>query len=42
MGIYLNPSTREFEKAINSEIYVGKSMMIEYLNSVVNTEQQMR
>ena len=40
MGIYLNPSTREFEKAINSEIYVDKSMMIEYLNSVVNTEQQ--
>ena len=39
MGMYVNPGSRAFEKAVNSEIYVDKTGLIEYLNSVVNTEQ---
>ncbi|MBQ9155197.1 MAG: AAA family ATPase [Eubacterium sp.] len=40
MGTYLNPGKAKFQMAINSEIYVDKSKMISYLNSVVNTNQR--
>ncbi len=40
MGIYLNPSTENFQKALNSEIYIDKSMIIDCINKVVNTQQQ--
>ncbi|MBR6221840.1 MAG: AAA family ATPase [Lachnospiraceae bacterium] len=39
MATYLNPGSAKFEKTLNSEIYVDKTEMISYLNSVVNTEQ---
>ena len=39
MGKYLNPGNIIFRKAIESEIYVDKTGMIDYINSVVNTEQ---
>ncbi|MBQ8118980.1 MAG: AAA family ATPase [Lachnospiraceae bacterium] len=39
MGIYLNPGHAKFQKSVDSEIYIDKSEMIAYLNSVVNTEQ---
>ena len=39
MGIYLNPGHAKFQKAVDSEIYIDKTEMIAYLNSVVNTEQ---
>ena len=39
MGIYLNPGCEKFQKALNSDIYVDKTEMILYLNSVVYTEQ---
>ena len=39
MGIYLNPGHVKFQKAVDSEIYIDKTEMITYLNSVVNTEQ---
>ena len=39
MATYLNPGTGKFKKALDSEIYVDKTRMISYLNSVVNTEQ---
>lgn len=39
MGIYLNPNNMDFQRALNSEIYVDKSMLIEYTNDVVFTEQ---
>ena len=32
MGIYLNPGNDLFEMAVNSEIYVDKSMMIKITN----------
>ena len=39
MGNYLNPGNENFQKIVNSEIYVDKTGMIEYTNSVVNTMQ---
>ena len=40
MGIYLNPDNADFRIAVNSEIYVDKSMMIECTNHVLDTEQR--
>lgn len=40
MGIYLNSGSRMFLRARNSEIYVDKSGILSYLNSVVDTEQE--
>lgn len=40
MGIYLNPGNEKFFRAINSEIYVDKTALIQYTNSVLNTMQQ--
>ena len=40
MGIYLNPIETNFKKSLNSEIYIDKSLLIEYTNKVINTEQQ--
>ena len=40
MGIYLNPGNEKFIQAVNSEIYVDKTEMIAYLNSIVRTEQK--
>ena len=40
MGAYLNPGREAFEAAINSEIYVDKTKLIRFLNTVVKTEQK--
>lgn len=40
MGTYLNPGKQSFQMAVNSEIYVDKTQMISYLNSVINTQQR--
>ena len=40
MGTYLNPGKQSYEIAVNSEIFVDKTEMIQYLNSVVNTQQR--
>ena len=40
MGIYLNPGDRKFKMARNSRIYVDKSGLILYLNSVFDTESR--
>jgi hypothetical protein len=40
MGIYVNKGTKKFESAVNSRIYVDKTGLIEYTNSVINTEQR--
>lgn len=40
MGVYLNPGSDNFQMARNSEIYVDKSGLIEYLNRVINTEDR--
>ena len=39
MGIYLNPSIENFQKMINSEIYVDKTGLLNYTNKVINTMQ---
>lgn len=40
MGIYLNPGSDKFMIAQRSEIYVDKSEMLAYLNSVIQTEER--
>ncbi|MGN1087249.1 MAG: AAA family ATPase, partial [Porcipelethomonas sp.] len=40
MGIYLNSDNTDFQRALNSKIYIDKSELIKYTNSVMNTEQQ--
>ena len=40
MGAYLNPGKMSYQMAVNSEIFVDKTEMILYLNSVVNTSQR--
>lgn len=40
MGLYLNPGNEKFFREINSEIYVDKTGLIAYTNSVLNTMQQ--
>lgn len=40
MGMYLNPGSSRFEMAVNSPIFVDKTPMISYLNSIINTSQR--
>lgn len=40
MSTYLNPGKEAFEEAVNSEIFVDKTEMIQYLNSLVKTKQK--
>ncbi len=40
MGTYLNPTNTAFKKALSSEIYIDKSMLIAYTNKVINSEHQ--
>lgn len=40
MGIYLNPNTDSFLEAKESQIYVDKSMLLKYTNSVLETQQK--
>lgn len=40
MGIYLNCGKEAYEEALNSDIFVDKSEMILYLNSLVKTNQK--
>lgn len=37
MGRFLNPDNRTFEDALNSEIYIDKTSLLEYTNKVMNT-----
>lgn len=40
MGIYFNPNNIDFQQALNSKIYVDKSLLIQYTNDIVYTEQK--
>ena len=40
MGIYLNPDSSKFEEAVNSDIYVDKTGLLNYTNSVLHTMQK--
>jgi hypothetical protein len=39
MGIFLNRGNEEFERVVNSGLYVDKTDMINFFNQVINTEQ---
>lgn len=40
MGLYVNPGNRQFKEAVNSPVYVDKSGLIDYTNSVLNTQRK--
>nr|WP_081671250.1 AAA family ATPase [Butyrivibrio sp. XBB1001] len=40
MGIYVNPGKDRFIEAISSDIYVDKTELIKYTNSVLGTQQK--
>ena len=40
MGIYLNPGNDLFRQAVKSKIYVDKSMLIDVINSVIDTSDK--
>ena len=40
MGIYLNPDNSDFQEAINSPIYIDKTMLIAHTNRILRTEQK--
>ena len=40
MGTYLNPDNSKFQESINSDIYVDKTGLIQYTNSVMHTQQK--
>lgn len=39
MGVFVNPDNSAFEVAINSEIYIDKTGLLEYTNKIMNTLQ---
>lgn len=41
MGRFLNPDNSAFQVALNSEIYIDKTDLLEYTNKVLNTNQAM-
>jgi len=40
MGIYVNPGNLAFREAVNSRIYIDKSGLVSYTNTVLNTQQK--
>ena len=40
MGVYLNPGKTRFQMAVDSAIFVDKTEMIAYMNSIINTNQR--
>ena len=40
MGTYLNPDSSKFEEAVNSDIYIDKTGLLTYTNSVLHTMQK--
>lgn len=39
MGRFVNPDNSAFQVALNSEIYIDKTGLLEYTNSVLDTKQ---
>ena len=40
MGSYFNPNNDGFKQALNSQIYIDKTGMIGFINSILNTEHK--
>ena len=41
MGRFVNPNNSAFQVALNSKIYIDKTGLLAYTNSVLNTDQAM-
>ena len=41
MGRFVNPDNSAFQVALNSEIYMDKTGLLEYTNSVLDTKQKL-
>ena len=39
MGRFVNPDNKAFQVALNSELYVDKTGLLEYTNRVIDTNQ---
>lgn len=40
MGRFLNPDNSAFQNAVNSKIYIDKTGLLEYINSVMDTTEK--
>lgn len=40
MGRFLNPDNSAFQNAVNSKIYIDKTGLLEYINSVIDTTEK--
>lgn len=40
MGVYVNPGNQAFQETVNSPIYIDKSELIHYTNSVLKTQRK--
>ena len=40
MGIYVDPGNENFRSALRSEIYIDKTGLLSYTDSVIGTEQR--
>ncbi len=40
MGIYVDPGNENFRSALKSEIYIDKTGLLSYTDSVIGTEQR--
>ena len=40
MGLYFNSSNESFTQARNSQVFVDKTGLIEYLNKIISTEEK--
>ena len=38
MGTYFNPNNKLFRKSLQSKIYIDKTGLLEYINSVIDTD----
>ena len=41
MGRFVNPDSSAFQVALNSDIYIVKTGLLEYTNSVLDTKQSL-
>lgn len=40
MGRFLNPDNSAFQNAVNSKIYIDKTGLLAYINSVIDTTEK--
>ena len=40
MGIYINPNSKNFQMALNSQIFIDKSLLLRELNALLGTNDR--